>query len=128
MENQNVKFPERKVPDIYIGTMGDAARLAATKICMRLRDEGFSAITDVTGRSVKAQMKYADKIGASYSVILGDNELEQKKATFKNMKTGEQIEVELPDGISKALYDGFMNSFVDNVCKDDEGFSNLLNN
>ncbi len=128
MESQNVKFPERKVPDVYIGTMGEEARLAATKICVRLREEGFSAITDVTGRSVKAQMKYADKIGAAYSVILGDNELEQKKAVFKNMKTGEQTEVELPDGISKALYDGFVNSFVDGVCDADDGLDNLLNN
>ncbi len=119
MENQGVKFPERKVPDIYIGTMGESARLAATKICMRLRDEGFSAVTDVTGRSVKAQMKYADKIGALYSIILGDNELEQKKAMFKNMKTGEQTEVSLPDGVAKALYDGIFNSFVDGVCDTD---------
>ncbi len=116
MESQNARFPERKVPDIYIGTMGEKARIAATKICFRLREEGFSAITDVTGRSVKAQMKYADKIGASFSVIIGDNELEQKKAVLKNMKTGEQKEIDLPDGISKALYDEFVNSFVDGVC------------
>ncbi len=116
MDSQNANFPQRKTPDIYIGTMGEDARLAATKICFRLREEGFSAITDVTGRSVKAQMKYADKIGAAYSIIIGDNELSEKKAVFKNMKTGEQREVELPDGIFKALYDEFVNSFVDGVC------------
>jgi histidyl-tRNA synthetase len=93
--------------------MGEAARIAATKLCRRLRDEGFSAITDVTGRSVKAQMKYADKIGAKFSVILGDNELAEKKCVFKNMENGEQKEVEIPDGIAKALYDSFFDSFAD---------------
>ncbi|MBO5908559.1 MAG: histidine--tRNA ligase [Clostridia bacterium] len=95
MESQNVKFPEKKAPDIYIGTMGEAARLAATKLCCRLRDEGFSAVTDVTGRSVKAQMKYADKCGARYSMVIGSDEAEKKIATLKSMKEKEQTEVSL---------------------------------
>ncbi len=115
MESQNAPFPERKVPDIYIGTMGEDARIAATKICRRLREEGFSAITDVTGRSVKAQMKYADKIGAKFSIILGDNELAEKKCVFKNMENGEQKEVDLPDGVAKALYDSFFDSLSDSL-------------
>ena len=59
-------MPEPAVPDVYIGTMGENARIEATKICTALRDEGFSAVTDVTGRSVKAQMKYADKVGGEF--------------------------------------------------------------
>jgi histidyl-tRNA synthetase len=46
-------------------------------------------------RSVKAQMKYADKLGAEYSVILGDDEIESGKAAVKNMRTGEKAEVEI---------------------------------
>ena len=57
-------MPRLRTPDVYIATMGEAAKLKATKLCMDLRNEGFTAVTDVAGRSVKAQMKYADKIGA----------------------------------------------------------------
>ncbi len=112
MENQGAEFPEPKVPDIYIGTMGEMAKLEATKICTSLRNEGFSVVTDVTGRSVKAQMKYADKINAKFSVILGDNELAEQKCMLKNMINGEQKEVNLPDGIAAALYDSQIDEVI----------------
>jgi len=47
------------------------------------------------GRSLKAQMKYADKLGATYTVVIGDNEIESNRAVLKNMKTGEQKDVSL---------------------------------
>ena len=50
------------------------------------------------GRGLKPQMKYADKIGAEFSMVLGDNELETNKVNLKNMATGEQIEVSLGNG------------------------------
>ena len=49
-------------------------------------------------------MKYANKIGAKFSMVIGDNELENKKATLKNMITGENQEIDLPDGLSDAIY------------------------
>ena len=52
---------------------------------------------DVNGRGLKAQMKYADKLGAAYSLVLGDDELEQGKAELKNMKTGEKKKISLGD-------------------------------
>lgn len=115
MENQKADFPEPSKPDIYVGTMGENARIEATKICMALRDEGFSAITDVAGRSVKAQMKYADKIGARFSVIIGDDELANKKCALKNMENGEQREVTIPDGIVTAIYDMRLDSVLNSV-------------
>ena len=57
-----------------------------------LRQEGVYAEFDVVGRSVKAQMKYANKIGAKFTMVLGDSELETGKAMLKNMETGEQQE------------------------------------
>ena len=112
MENQGVDMPEPAVPDVYIGTMGENARIEATKICTALRDEGFSAVTDVTGRSVKAQMKYADKVGANFSTVLGDDELQNGRCVLKNMQTGEQIEVSFPDGIVTAMYDSHIDSVL----------------
>ena len=97
MEAENADYPETKTPDIYIAPMGDAAALKATALCKQLRDYGFTALTDVSGRGLKAQMKYADKINAKYTVVLGDNELSENKAVIKNMKTGEQNEFPFDD-------------------------------
>lgn len=115
MENTGVEFPEPGKPDIYVGTMGEAAKVESTKICMALRREGFSALTDVAGRSVKAQMKYADKIGAAFSTVIGDDELANGKCVIKNMQTGEQKEVTIPDGIVSAIYDSRINTCIDSV-------------
>ena len=63
----------------------------------KLRVEGVKAECDSVGRSVKAQMKYANKTGAKYSVILGDNEIEQDSVKLKNMETGEDETVKVSD-------------------------------
>ena len=95
LQNQNAAFPEAKKCDIYIAPMGNAAAVKATELCTALRRDGFEAQCDVCGRGLKAQMKYADKIGALYSIVLGDNELAENKTNIKNMKTGETKEVSL---------------------------------
>lgn len=81
--------------DVYIGPMGESSQLKTYEIVSRLRENNISTETDLLGRSVKAQMKYANKIGAKYSIIIGDNELEENKVTVKNMENGEQTEVSL---------------------------------
>lgn len=69
-------MPER---DVYIGSMGEAGLMRAQALTFALRKSGVKADCDTVERSVKAQMKYANKIGAKYSVILGDSELESGK-------------------------------------------------
>ncbi len=93
MESKNAPFNPEKKCDIYIGAMGDNAQIKAIGLVKELRDHGFLAECDVMGRGVKAQMKYANKIGAGFALILGDNELENGKANLKNMQTGEQLEI-----------------------------------
>ncbi len=115
MASQGTQFPEFKLPDVYISTMGEQAQLKATKLCMDLRNEGFTAICDVAGRSLKAQMKYADKIGAIFSTVIGDDELANNKCVLKNMQTGQQQEVTLSDGIVSAIYDYRIDSMIDSV-------------
>ena len=95
LENNAVPFPEEKKFDIYIGSMGESARLKAAQLCSELRKEGFSALTDISEKGLKAQMKYADKSGALYSTVIGENELSADKAIIKNMLTGELSEVTL---------------------------------
>ncbi len=78
-----------KTINLYIGTMGTSAILKAAEMVHTLRKSGICAEMDLLGRSVKAQMKYANKIGAQYALILGDNELESNSGTLKNMTNGE---------------------------------------
>ncbi|MBR3818796.1 MAG: histidine--tRNA ligase [Clostridia bacterium] len=97
LKAQNIEIPEPSGCDLYIAPMGDAASLEAMRIVSELRANGVSAQTDVVGRSLKAQMKFADKIGAKYTMVLGDNEIAEGKAKVKNMNTGEATETELAD-------------------------------
>ena len=95
------KLPENTdTCDIYIGSMGEKAASFAFSAGYALRENGISAEFDVLGKSVKAQMKYADKIGAKYSVIIGDDELNKGTASIKNMQNGEITEISL-DCLSK---------------------------
>ncbi len=92
-----------KGPKLFCGVIGDNAKNFAQKLVYGLRSIGVSAEMDLLSRSVKAQMKYADKLGAEYSVVLGDDEIEKGKASFKNMKTGEATEIELTKEAFKEL-------------------------
>ena len=102
LENQKTELPEAPSCDLYIATMGNSALLKATELSSTLRFDGFEVQTDVCGRGLKAQMKYADKIGAKFSTVLGDDELKSNKAVIKNMATGDSKEVAL-DNISDEL-------------------------
>jgi methionine synthase I (cobalamin-dependent) len=74
---------------------GEAAQIAALGIVERLRREGVYAECDIVGRSLKAQMKYANKLGAAYTLIIGDDEIDRGSAQLRNMADGTQREVEL---------------------------------
>lgn len=97
MEKQGCEFISPKRCNLYIASMGEKALTKAVSLTKELRDEGFYVEYDIMGRGLKAQMKYADKINAEFVIVLGDNELETGIAKLKNMKTGEQTEIELGD-------------------------------
>jgi histidyl-tRNA synthetase len=98
--------------------MGEAAAKKALSLAKELRDEGFWVEYDLMGRGLKAQMKYADKIGAAFSMVIGDNELENNGANLKNMRTGEQIPLRFDDG----FIENFSNIVVGDM------FSDTMNN
>lgn len=83
--------------DLFIGYMGEAAMKEALKWTDRLRDKHISAVMDLNARSVKAQMKYANKLGARYAVVLGDSELESGQLKLKEMAGGEEIALPLTE-------------------------------
>ena len=82
-------------PDLYIAALGDRATVEALAITERLRSEGRYVECDIVGRSLKAQMKYANKIGAKYTLIIGDSEIDAGVAQLKNMTDGTQTEVQI---------------------------------
>lgn len=88
-----VKRPVRY--DVLLVGMGDAAKETAFVLNHGLRALGVRSDIDHMGRSVKAQMKYADKVGAKYVLVIGDNELQEGKANLKDMQNGGQTEVVL---------------------------------
>ena len=90
--------------DIYFASMGEAAQEKAFSLAQELRALGFAADYDVCGRSLKAQMKYADKTGARNVLVLGDNELAAGSAELKDMRGGEKRAVAVSaEDIAKAL-------------------------
>ena len=83
--------------DIFVAYIGENANIYSTKLVRNLRDIGIFAEKDIMERSIKAQFKYADKKQAKFVLTIGDTEIENKKAMMKNMKTGEEKEVNLED-------------------------------
>lgn len=86
--------------DLFLGYRGEEATITAYKLITELRSAGISAESDHLQRSVKAQMKFANKIGAKYSAIIGESELENQVINLKNMETGETKEVSFADLVS----------------------------
>ena len=82
---------------IYIANRGEAALVCAAQLAAELRSEGLSAQFDIVGRSLKAQMKYAGKTGARFTLVLGEEELETRCARLKDMQTGTETPVGLDD-------------------------------
>lgn len=117
MESQGCDFIEPKKCALYIAAMDDTAMEKAIVLTKKLRDDGIWAEYDLAGRGLKAQMKYANKLGADFSMVLGSNEIESGKANLKNMETGEQTEISLGD----SFLDDFSNISVANM------FSGVLN-
>ncbi len=92
---QGVEIPKSDNPEIYIVPLGEAAKAEAQKLVFMLRRGGIAAETDYMGRGLKPQMKYADKIGAKYTLVLGDDEINTGKIRIKNMQSGNETETEM---------------------------------
>ncbi|SHK03968.1 histidyl-tRNA synthetase [Hathewaya proteolytica DSM 3090] len=95
LEAAKVEIPEPVYMDLYIGSMSKEANMEAFKICSDLRKMGIKCEVDHMKRSVKAQMKYANKNQCRFSLIIGDEELENKQAKLKRMSDGEIFSVQL---------------------------------
>ena len=116
LKNQGKELPSADKPDLYIAALGEKAQLKTAELCAALRADGFKVETDICGRGLKAQMKYANKIGAKYSLVLGDTEIGENSASLKNMTDGEAFTVKLDtlsDELFKIINEQALNSLED---------------
>lgn len=95
LDKEGVKLEEEKPVSLYVGVLGKESKAKAYKLVSDLRKEGISVETDYMDRSVKAQMKYANKLNAEYTVIIGENEINENSANVKCMENGEQTKLKL---------------------------------
>lgn len=103
LEAEGISLGEDSVPEIFFANIGEAAKVYAFTLAEKARAEGMRAQSDLMGRSLKAQMKYADKIKAIYTVVLGDDEVVNQSAVAKNMLTKEQITLDLTKPIREQI-------------------------
>lgn len=95
LADEGVDMGEDEKPSLYIASLGEQGLKKAAVLANNLRKKGVYVEYDIVGRGLKPQMKYADKLQAKFSMVLGDNEVETNKASLKNMQTGENNETEL---------------------------------
>lgn len=126
MDKQGCDYLTPKKCDIYFATMGDAALDKAMELSKSLREYGYFAEYDLMGRGLKAQMKYANKAGAAFTVVLGDNELETGKAKLKNMEKGEETEILLNDKFALSFEDVYFNKMLDFMDEETGGNGSLF--
>lgn len=93
LRESNAEFPPEPVPDVFIVALGDAAQHWTVLTAQKLREAGKSVSYDLRGRSLKAQMREANRSNVSYVIIVGEDELQKKIAVVKDMKASSQEDV-----------------------------------
>ncbi len=94
IENSGIEIPKPNGVKLYVAPMGEKASEKASSLVLSLREKGVLVETDLVGRSIKSQFKYADKIGAKYVGVIGSDELEKQVIKLKEMATGKDFEIE----------------------------------
>ncbi len=95
MEEQGIQIPNNSNVKLYIGNIGADNGIYAHKLAHELRVGGISVETDHLGKSVKAQLKYANKINAEYTIVLGDDEISTNQCKIKNMSDGSETALQI---------------------------------
>lgn len=111
MEESGIPFPAAPKCNLSIVTAGENALLKALELSAELRSQGYSVNIDTVGRSIKAQMKFANKLNSEFTVVIGDNELAEGVAVLKSMDDGTLTAVSL-DSFDVAFERAYMNKTV----------------
>ncbi|MCC8022237.1 MAG: histidine--tRNA ligase [Clostridiales bacterium] len=127
MEAQGAEFPEPEPDDLFLIAIGEEAKKKAVEIAADMRAEGCSVQYDLGSRSIRAQMKYADKLGARFTAVLGDDELKKNAVSLKDMRSGDTQELNLTTFVS-GFYQTSLQNQLDQIDIGDGGmdFSTLF--
>lgn len=101
MDQQKVEWPVEKRLDIFVAKVDEKNKDTVFRLLQKIRNAGLSADMDYSGGSLKSQMRIANKIGARYTVIVGEEELSKNMVILRNMQTKEQKEVKIDRLIDK---------------------------
>jgi len=97
LKEQGIKMPQPQVTGLYVAYMGDKAKSAAVRFASELRRSGLMVNLSLGGKSIKAQMRQANALGAEYAFIFGEDEVRKGTVAYRDMETGEQWEVAMED-------------------------------
>ena len=97
LEEQEIAHERESYPEVFIACADESARPFASELCQKLRNNSISALIDISGKKVKSQMKYADKVGAKYVIVIGNDEMNLMNGTLKNMKDGTAFRINLKE-------------------------------
>lgn len=97
MEASGAYFPPDEGVEVFIAVMGDRAKAFGLKLCREMRQKGIVAEMDTLARNIKGQFKYADRLHAKYTLIIGDNEIDKGVVSVKDMANSSQKEVRIED-------------------------------
>ncbi len=111
MEAQGIEIPKPSGCDLYIAALGEDAEKKSFRLIKELREASLTAEGDIVGRGLRAQMKYADKIGAKFSMVIGDDDITANKASVKNMETGDKFDVPLDDRFFESFIEKYMANY-----------------
>ena len=117
MEKQGATFLPEKELDLYIAPMDESAVTKAMQLAKEAREAGYTVEYDLMERGLKAQ-KYADKKGAAFTMVLGENELNSGTAKLKNMQTGEQTEISIEDKFFEMFENVMLNNMFSGVLEE----------
>ena len=93
MEANQIEIPEADKPEVFVAVVGEAAKAFGLKLCRQLRQKGVIAEMDTLARNIKGQFKYADRLGARYTLVIGEDELAKGVVSLKDMSRSEQREI-----------------------------------
>jgi histidyl-tRNA synthetase len=97
MESNGIEIPLPDSTDVFVAVMGENAKKFGLSLTRKLRSQGIKAEMDLLSRNIKGQFKYADRLHAKYTIVIGDNELAEGKVSLKEMSTSEQKLISIDD-------------------------------
>ena len=97
LEANGIEIKQPELCDVFIASIGDEAKFEGLKIAKDLRSRGYKVMNDVSERGLKAQFKYADRLNADYTIVIGSDEIQKGVVSLRDMKNSTQEEVAIKD-------------------------------